>query len=71
MHLTTSVEELMKIIVKAFERDGQEFEFENKVIGDGNEVLNEKAAAAFIEGIRISFPSTFQYRIIPKKAEGK
>lgn len=62
----------MKFIVKAFNRDGQEFDFENTVIGKENEVSfeNEKAAQAFIEGIRISLPSTFQYKIIPKE-EGR
>lgn len=61
----------MKFIVKAFDQDGQEFNFENTVIGEKNEVSfeNEKAAKAFIEGIRISFPSTFQYKIISKEDE--
>jgi hypothetical protein len=59
----------MKFIVKAFDRDGQEFDFGNTVIGEENEVFfeNEKAAQAFVEGIRISLPSTFQYKIISKE----
>ncbi|MCM2535301.1 hypothetical protein NDK43_26860 [Neobacillus pocheonensis] len=63
----------MKFIVKAFERDGQEFDFENTFIGEENEVSfeNEKAAQAFIEGIRISLPYTFQYKIILKEDGGK
>ena len=63
----------MKFIVKAFDRDGQEFEFENTVVGEDTEVSfdNEKAAKAFIEGIKISLPNTFQYKIIPKKDEAK
>lgn len=63
----------MKFIVKAFDRDGQEFEFENTVIGEDKEVSfdNENAAKAFIEGIKISLPNTFQYKIIPKKDETK
>lgn len=57
----------MKFIVKAFDLDGKEIEFEN-TIGEGKEVTfeNLKAAEAFIEGIKMSLPSTFQYRIIPK-----
>jgi hypothetical protein len=59
----------MKYIVKAFDCDGQEIEFESPVIGEEKEVTfeNEKAAQAFIEGMRISLPPTFQYRIIPKE----
>ncbi|MDQ0199942.1 hypothetical protein [Neobacillus ginsengisoli] len=59
----------MKFIVKAFDLDGQEFDFVNTVIGEENEVSfeNEKAAQAFVEGIRISFPSAFQYKIISKE----
>jgi hypothetical protein len=30
---------------------------------------NEKAAEAFIEGIKNSLPSTFHYRVIPKETE--
>ena len=43
-----------KFIVKAFNPDGQEIEFENTVIGEEEEVSfeNKKAAEAFIEGIR-------------------
>lgn len=61
----------MKFIVKAFDRDGQEIEFKNTFIGKEIEVTfeNEKAAEAFIKGIRNSLPSTCQYRIIPKAAE--
>jgi hypothetical protein len=61
----------MKFIVKAFDLDGKEIEFENTVIGEGKEVTFEtfKAAEAFIEGIKISLPSTFAYRIIPNKAD--
>ena len=63
----------MKYIVKAFDLDGQEIEFENTVIGEEKEVSfeNLKAAEAFIEGIKISLPSTFQYKIISKEEEGK
>lgn len=32
---------------------------------------NVKAAEAFIEGIKISLPDTWQYRIIPKENEQK
>lgn len=41
------------------------------VIGAKKEVTFEtlKAAEAFIEGIKISLPSSFEYRIIPKEAE--
>ncbi|MBT2740695.1 hypothetical protein [Bacillus sp. ISL-77] len=61
----------MKFIVKAFDRDGQEIEFKNTFIGEETGVTfeNEKAAEAFIKGIRNSLPSTYQYRIIPKAAE--
>jgi hypothetical protein len=61
----------MKFIVKAYGIDGQEIEFENTVIGEEKEISfeSEKAAEAFIEGIKISLPSIFQYRIIPKEDE--
>ena len=43
-------------------------ELEN-MIGEEKEVAFEdvKAAEAFIEGIKFSLPSTFQYKIIPKE----
>jgi hypothetical protein len=42
----------MKFIVKAFELDGQEMNFENTVIGEEKEISfeNVKAAEAFIQG---------------------
>lgn len=63
----------MRFIVKAFDLDGREIGFENTVIGKDKEVSfdNEKAAQAFIEGIKISLPNTFQYKIIPKKDDGR
>ncbi|OHX41343.1 hypothetical protein BBV17_28515 [Cytobacillus oceanisediminis] len=63
----------MKFIVKAFSSDGQEMEFENTAIGEEKEISfeNVKAAEAFIEGIKISLPNTWQYRIIPKEDEQK
>lgn len=67
----TSVGGLMKFIVKAFDQNGKEIKFENTVIGEGKEVTFEtlEAAQAFIEGIRISLPCTFQYKVIQKKAK--
>jgi hypothetical protein len=43
---------MMKFIVKAFELDGQEMNFENTVIGEEKEISfeNVKAAEAFIQG---------------------
>lgn len=63
----------MRFIVKAFDSDGSEMEFENTAIGEEKDVSfeNEKAAEAFIEGIKISLPHTWQYRIIPKEDEGE
>ncbi|MGM0878531.1 MAG: hypothetical protein ACQEWV_28510 [Bacillota bacterium] len=63
----------MKFIVKAYELDGQEMGFENTAIGEEKEISfeNIKAAEAFIEGIKISLPDTWQYRIIPKENEQK
>ncbi|MED3563166.1 hypothetical protein [Bacillus xiapuensis] len=60
----------MTFIVKVFDQDGQEIEFKNTII-DETEVTfeNEKAAQAFIEGIRNSLPTTFHFRVIPKEAE--
>ena len=58
----------MKFIVKAFEEDGQEIPFKN-IIGEEMIFENEKAAEAFIEGVRNSLPSTFHYRVIPLDAE--
>ncbi|OHR74755.1 hypothetical protein [Bacillus sp. UMB0893] len=59
----------MKYIVKVFDIKGQEMEFENTAIGEEKEISfeNVKAAEAFIEGIKISLPSTWQYKIIPKE----
>ncbi|KIL74198.1 hypothetical protein [Bacillus badius] len=61
----------MRFIVKAFDSEGSEMEFENTAIGEEKEVSfeNEEAAKAFIEGIKISLPNTWQYRIIPKEDE--
>lgn len=61
----------MKYIVKVFDLDGQEMEFKNTVIGEEKEVSfkNLKAAEAFIDGVKFSLPSTFQYRIIPMEVE--
>lgn len=59
----------MKYIVKAFDSDGKEHGFlSTGMEEEGNEVSfdNKKAAEAFIEGIKISLPSTFQYKIIPE-----
>lgn len=63
----------MKYEVKAFDLDGSEYEFENTVIGKDSAVIfeSEKAAEAFITGIRISLPNTFQYKIIPREDESK
>lgn len=59
----------MKFIVKAFDRDGQEIEFKNTIIGEKEVTFeNEKAAEAFIEDISNSLPSTFHYRVISKEA---
>lgn len=59
---------MLKYIVKVFDIEGQEMEFENTAIGEEKEISfeNVKAAEAFIEGIKISLPSTWQYKIIPK-----
>lgn len=60
----------MKFIVRVFDQDGQEIEFKNTIIGETEVIFeNEKAAEAFIEGIRNSFPSTYHYKIIPKEAK--
>ncbi|MBT2728822.1 hypothetical protein J7E63_18045 [Bacillus sp. ISL-75] len=60
----------MKFMVKAFDRDGQEIEFKNTIIGEKEVIFeNEKAAEAFIEGIKNSLPSTFHYKVIPKEDE--
>lgn len=62
----------MKFIVKAFDLNGKEIKLENEntVIREGKEVTFEtlEAAQAFIEGIRISLPCTFQYEVIQKEA---
>lgn len=60
---------MLKYIVKVFDIKGQEMEFENTAIGEEKEISfeNVKAAEAFIEGIKISLPSTWQYKIIPKE----
>lgn len=63
----------MKFIVKAFNLEGEEMEFENIAIGEEKEISfeNVKQAEVFIEGIRISLPDTWQYKIIPKEEEQK
>jgi hypothetical protein len=40
-------------MVKAFDSQGNEYEFENRIIGEGTHITfkTEKAAEAFIEGI--------------------
>lgn len=60
---------MLKYIVKVFDLEGQEMEFENTAIGEEKEISfeNVKAAEAFIEGIKISLPSTWQFKIIPKE----
>ncbi|MFI9225257.1 hypothetical protein ACIGQ5_22465 [Peribacillus frigoritolerans] len=62
---------MMKFIVKAFELDGKEMSFEGTAIGEEKEISfeNVKAAEAFIEGIKISLPDTWSYRIIPSEDE--
>jgi hypothetical protein len=60
----------MKFLVKAFNQDGQEVQFKKTIIGEKEVIFeNEKAAEAFIEGIKNSLPSTFHYRVIPKETE--
>lgn len=60
----------MKFVVKAFDRDGQEIEFKNTIIGEKEVTFeNKKAAKAFIEGIKNCLPTTFHYRVIPKEVE--
>lgn len=63
----------MQFIVKTLDRDGKEIGFENTVIGEEKEVTfeNLEAVLEFIEGIKFSFPSTYEYRIIPTGVEQK
>jgi hypothetical protein len=56
----------MKFKVKLFDAKGQELEIENNVIGD---ILFEceQAFDFFINAIKSSLPSNFQYKVIPEK----
>jgi hypothetical protein len=59
----------MKFLVKVFDQDGQEVQLNKTIIGEKEVIFeNEKAAEAFIEGIKKSLPSTFHFRVIPKEA---
>jgi hypothetical protein len=59
----------MLFMVKAFDSQGFEYEFENTAIGEETDITfkTKKAAEAFIEGIKLSAPNTLQYKIIPVK----
>ncbi|MGG1678113.1 hypothetical protein ACIFOT_20585 [Neobacillus sp. NRS-1170] len=59
----------MKFIVKAFDRNRQEIGFQNTIFGEKEVTFeDEKAAEAFIVGIKNSLPPDFNYKIIPKEA---
>lgn len=60
----------MKFIVKTFNIEVDEMEF--LATGEEKEISFVYVKhAAFIEGIRISIPDTWQYRIIPKEQKQK
>lgn len=58
---------MMKFRVTILDAEGNELEIENKVIGD---ILfeSEQAFEFFINAIRSSLPSNFEYKVIPEKS---
>lgn len=54
----------MKFKVKIFNKEGQELEIENKIIGP---IIfeSEQAIDFFINAIKNSLPLNFQYKVLP------
>lgn len=61
---------MMKFRVIIIDAEGKELEIENKIIGD---ILfeSEEAFEFFINAIKSSLPSNFEYKIIPEKDTNK